>query len=231
MVNSTVFNVIDDSTAKETQLQKDKLLIRGNALILGADTTLDQDVGTTADVAFNTLTVATSITTPLLILNPSREAVFNVPLSSAKAAGAGVPTWATAIGPIYLWQFTPNADEYLYFQAQMPIDIDVTKPVVPYMHWYPSTTHVGGVVWTLDYALACIGDAFPVVETTDTITVTSPGVALKHVLSPFTPIDISGCCCGTMVVCRFGRLGTDGADLFTGDAVGLEFDFHYYTHA
>ena len=120
-----------------------------------------------------------------------------------------------------------DADESLHFVAQLPHSYKEGSDLEFHVHWSPSTTNTGNVVWELDYAAITIGGTLSSVSTlTDTIA--ADGTAFKHQVSDIDDI-VSGTGLGisTLLICRFTRLGDDGADTFTGVAFAYEVDFHF----
>ena len=96
----------------------------------------------------------------------------------------------------------------------------------PHVHWAPSTTHTGNVVWELEYSAAAINGTLPS-STTIEITDAADGTALKHQISSLPDVAGTGLTISSMIVCRLTRKGDDAADTFTGVAYALEFDFHF----
>ena len=65
------------------------------------------------------------------------------------------------------------------------------------------------------------------------ITVVDPadGTVLKHQKAKFSAISGSGKTISSMLIGRLTRLTSSGSDTFTGDAYGIELDFHHQVDA
>jgi hypothetical protein len=94
-------------------------------------------------------------------------------------------------------------------------------------HLYPENTNTGNVVIFVDYAFIKDGDVINAAAVTRlTKTVAMSGIAGKAHTISFAPStgDLEE---GTQIWFRFGRLGADGADTFTGKLAVRTFGFHY----
>lgn len=154
---------------------------------------------------------------------------LRVPAQNTKINPAqSEPAFEQWIDGVFAYHFeNDNADdESLHFVAQMPHRYLEGSDFIPHIHWSPDNTNTGNVVWEFEYTIANIDGTFPS-TTTDSITVAADGTADKHQVDAFATIDGTGLTISHMIVCRLTRLGTDAADTFTGNAVFLEFDFHY----
>ena len=138
------------------------------------------------------------------------------------------PNFENWIGGLYTYHFDNNNadDESIHFAAQMPHSYKEGSDVYPHLHWSPNTTATGDIVWELEYSVANIGSTFPD-TVTDTITASATGIDYFHNLDNFTTISDTSLTISHIYVCRLTRLGTDTGDTYTGDAVFLEFDFHF----
>lgn len=162
--------------------------------------------------------------TPLRLLQPAWDDL-RFPASGINPPGG--ENAATRSETTGLLEFAAAADNLLAFQVQLPHAWKQGSAVEPHVHWMPETTHVGNVVWKLEWKLVGINQTLPAEYSDDTITVAAGGVANVHKLSDFAAIDLTGQTVSTMLVCILSRLGADDADTFTGKAILLEIDFHY----
>ena len=139
------------------------------------------------------------------------------------------PAFENWIDGIFAYHFDAanNDDWSLHFSLQIPHDWAEGTRFRPHMHWAPTTTNTGDVIWELDYIVANVNGTFPASATTLTVTDTADGVADKHQIADFGFIDTSDLRISAVFLCRLTRLGDDVGDTFTGDAVGISVDFHY----
>lgn len=121
----------------------------------------------------------------------------------------------------------PGSTQSIAVIAQMPHSWKVGSTIAPHIHWEPTTTNVGNVVWQLEYKWTSINATEPGAWITDPITVASGGVAFKHLIAPFAHIDGEGQGLSSIISIKISRLGGNGADTYTGDALLKEFDIHY----
>jgi len=122
--------------------------------------------------------------------------------------------------------FSAGSDEIVHIIMQMPHSWLEGSEIRPHVHWAPTNTNTGSVVWQLEYQVVGIGDA---IGSWSTLSVTDPadGTDGKHQLASFSGISMTGHTLSTILLCRLSRLGTDGADTYNDDARLLEFDIHY----
>lgn len=148
----------------------------------------------------------------------------NTKLNPSKAE----PNFESFIGGTFVYKFDNNNadDESVHFVAQLPHAWKGETNLRPHLHWAPDTTNTGSVVWSFEYTVVRINGTFPA-TTTSEVTDPADGTANKHQIIGFDEIDGSDLSLSSMLVCRLTRLGTDGADTYTGNACFLEFDFHY----
>ncbi len=124
--------------------------------------------------------------------------------------------------------FDASAIEICAGVAQMPHNWKKGTAIHPHIHWTPTTTNVGDVLWQLDYQIAAINGTFSDSYTTLQVTNSTGGVNNKHFLCEFASINMSAFTgVSAMIMWKISRIANDGADTYTGDARLLEFDFHY----
>jgi hypothetical protein len=111
--------------------------------------------------------------------------------------------------------------------GQMPHSWKVGSDIHPHIHWEPITTNTGDVLWRLEYKWTNIGDTEPANFTTVDVLDAGDGTALKHQLASFTALSGAGKTLSSILSMKISRIGGDGTDTFTGDALLKEFDIHY----
>jgi hypothetical protein len=162
--------------------------------------------------------------TSFRLLQPAWDDL-RMPASGINPPGAASdPTLSTSTG---LWGFAAAATNTLALQVQLPHHWKEGSTLHPHVHWMPSTTNVGNVLWRLEYKKVPINGVLPAEYTPIDVLAASGGVADTHLISEFPEIAMTGQTLSTMLVCLLSRIGGDGTDTFTGVATLLEFDIHY----
>lgn len=121
--------------------------------------------------------------------------------------------------------FDPGKTEDIYFMVQLPHSYKEGSDIYPHIHWFPTTSGTGNVVWTLEYSWANVNGTFPALNTISTVTA-ADGIN-KHQIAALPTISGTGKTLSSMIVCHLYRKGTDSNDNYSADAGLLEFDFHY----
>ena len=123
--------------------------------------------------------------------------------------------------------FSPTITERVFVTAQMPHAWQEGTDIYPHVHWSPTNTNTGDVVWRLSYQIASVNGTFSGTWTTDDIIVAADGTAEKHQVDSFTAIKMTGHTQSCIIKWKIERIGGDGSDTYNADARLLEFDFHY----
>src|SRR5574343_412731 len=175
-----------------------------------------------------------------------REEVMETPLlpawddlriaASVTTAGVTATVWGTflATGPLRSLHFETRVDQEVSFEIQMPHDYLQGSDVYPHVHWCPTSTAAGNVLWGLEFSWANMNDAFPAPTTYLTTGNSAGTTAWTHILSRLTSsdgleyIDGTGKTLSSMISCRLYRNGSaTSVDTYGADAALLEFDLHY----
>lgn len=132
---------------------------------------------------------------------------------------------------VILKYFSPDAENELFFTAQMPHDWLEGSEIRPHVHWIPNADALPAerVRWGLEYTWSDIGDVFP--DTTllygNDNHLSEDPVKNKQYITPLGSIDATGKTLSSMLVCRIFRDASNVADTFSDFAGFLEVDFHY----
>lgn len=143
--------------------------------------------------------------------------------------GAAAPDWVTFKAsnieiPAFAGSITA---EEVHFEVQLPHRYQQGFDIYPHIHYTPTTTGSGTVIWQLDYSWANAWGDFP-----DPTTVRATGVIPSnsdwtHRITGFGALDGSNKLISSMLVCRLFRDPDDGDDDYAADAGFLEFDIHF----
>lgn len=156
---------------------------------------------------------------------------LRVPMTSTKLGGSKDPGFAQVRNTdssqgVFAHLFDKATEEELYFSVQLPHAWKEESDIEPHVHWMPTDTGTGSVVWGLEYVWANMDDAFG----NTTITTASDagaGTAYTHQYCSLGEIDGDGFSASSMILCRVYRDAGNAADTYDADAALLEIDFHY----
>ena len=160
--------------------------------------------------------------------NDLRWEDLKVPLSTAKAPASDFPNHTTFKNGINAYSFGASANEYLNFETQLPHGWLAGSEIQPHIHWAPSSTSTGSVVWALEYTIASINGTYGA-STIISGAFPGEGTAYKHQMSNFPVISLSGETMSCVMVGRLVRSGSHSLDTYVDGAFGLSFDIHYQT--
>lgn len=167
-----------------------------------------------------------------LVLDDTVYDDLRVPLTAVQTGGLSDPDWiqiqddGSGSTGVYTYHFDQNTEEEVFFIVQLPHSWKEGTNIIPHVHWCPTNTNTGSVVWALEYTWADVGDAF---GNTSTLTVTdaADGTTNKHQIADLGNIDGTGKTLSSMLICRLYRDAGNGSDTYNADAAALEIDFHY----
>jgi hypothetical protein len=156
------------------------------------------------------------------------------PVQSINPAGSAAPP--TVNNTNGLLEFPATGTTLIAFQIQMPHSWAEGTIIRPHVHWRKKTAAAGNVVWRFEYDFANVGALFSDVYTPVNASTVAPvsaddGSALRHLITPFGDLSMTGKTLSCMGHCRISRLGDDGADTYAGVAQLSEFDIHYQIDA
>ena len=157
---------------------------------------------------------------------------MRVPVTSTKRGGSKDPDFSKFLDDgdgsqgVFAEAFDAATEEELYFSAQLPHTYQEGSDIEVHIHWAPSDSGSGNVVWGLEYAWKSIDGTYgntTIIEAT----LSSGGIAKKHLLGELSAaISGTGQKISSMLVCRVFRKAADDADTYSSDAFLLEIDFH-----
>jgi hypothetical protein len=123
--------------------------------------------------------------------------------------------------------FSATATNTIAGLAQMPHAWAMGTAIYPHIHWMPSSTNVGNVLWRFEYKVVNYGAVMPGAYTSVDAVDAAGGTANKHSITAFGAVDMAGGTLSTCIAWKLSRIGGDVLDTFTGTAKLLEVDFHY----
>ena len=125
--------------------------------------------------------------------------------------------------------FTASATgtESVAIVAQIPHAWLEGSDIEPHVHWQPTTTGAGNVVWQLQYKWTNPHEADAGSFTTINILEPAGGTSLRHNIGSFGNISGTGKVISSLLTCIISRLGSDALDTYAATALLKEFDIHY----
>jgi len=125
------------------------------------------------------------------------------------------------------WLFADGSTELLFILGQLPHNYNEGSTLHPHIHWVQENS--GDVLWQLDFKWFNNGAEYPAdfttLQTVKKVFNYSSGSLSQ--ISAFQPITGEGMGISSMFAMKLSRIGGDAADTYTGDALMMEFDFHY----
>ncbi|NIQ10462.1 MAG: hypothetical protein GWO10_16320 [candidate division Zixibacteria bacterium] len=157
---------------------------------------------------------------------------LRVPVYQTKLGGTKDPDFVKVLDDgagsqgVFAYLFDKTTEEELYFAVQLPHAWKAGSSITPHVHWMPTDTDTGSVVWGIEYSWASINGTFGN-TTLVTKTDAADGTADKHQMAVFSAISGTGHTASSMIICRVYRKAADAADTYNADAALIEVDFHY----
>ncbi len=145
--------------------------------------------------------------------------------ASALKGALDPPTSAIVVGGIYGWRFDAAKAADLQGSFEIQHDYKEGTDIDFHVHWSPTTTNTGNIVWGIEYSIAVLGATFPA-TTTITKLIAAPGVVNRHILTDVAKISGTGLKIGTVAIFRVYRQN-GGTDTFTGNAFLHSLGVHY----
>ena len=159
-----------------------------------------------------------------------RELELSIYLTAAKAGGVKVPTWAKVTDDgagspgIYAWRFSSGTEEELFLTVHLGISYTAGTDVDMDIHWMPTTTNTGNVVWGIEYVWANVG-ANPGTTNTIEATAAAPGDTV-HVESHIAEMPGAGKQPQSIIAMRIYRKSADAADTYPDPIFANALDVH-----
>lgn len=115
---------------------------------------------------------------------------------------------------------------------QMPHRWKVGTAIYPHVHWAPTTTGLGDVLWQLEYYWLGFNEAASGAPTNIQAALTPAqgapmGTAWKHMINSFSPITPSTQNISSIMMFRLFRDPTASGDSYAASAALMAFDIHY----
>lgn len=140
--------------------------------------------------------------------------------------GATPPTYAAFLGGIYEPRFDAGTSNMVYGSFEIQHDYYEGSDMYFHVHWTPTTTNTGNIVWGVEWTIASNGVVFPGPTTSLGTPTAAPGVVSQHTIQNLFTIPGLGLKIGAVVAFRLFRQN-GGTDTFTGNAFLHSVGVHY----
>lgn len=140
--------------------------------------------------------------------------------------GITSPTWAACVGGIYAYRFDTGSAQEMHGNFEIQHDYKQGTNMDFHIHWSPTTTNTGNVVFGVEYCIRDIGGNFTATTTTTMTPTPAPGVVGQHVLTDIMQIPGGGLTIGAIILYRIYRQN-GGTDTFTGNVFLHSIGIHY----
>ncbi len=142
-----------------------------------------------------------------------------------KGSGGAEPADVSYKGGIVL-NFTNTATKTIYFIVQMSHGYYEGTDISLHLHYAPTNTNTGNIVWQATHSWANVNDVWPAPSTIN-LTRAAPGVTNQHTKASFSTLSGTEKTLSSVLICSLSRLGADGSDTFTGNAYVVTSDIHF----
>lgn len=158
---------------------------------------------------------------------------LKAPATSLSKGGVNDPDFGKVLDDgaastgVYTYLFDKTTEEELFLIVQFPHGWKVGSTIYPHVHWMPTDTDAGSVIWGMEYSWQDISGTFGN-TTTIYVSQAADGTAFKHQLASFSSISGSGISgISSVMLVRLFRYVSGLTDDYDNDAALLEFDIHY----
>ena len=134
------------------------------------------------------------------------------------------PTRNTSDGTL---EFSASATNVIAGVAQMPHAWLRGSTIRPHIHWQPTTTGSGNVLWKFEYDIASVNSNFAGTYTPMEQLDGADGIVNKHQILGFGDVTMTDKSESCIIKWLLSRVGGDASDTYAGAAKLLEFDIHY----
>lgn len=140
--------------------------------------------------------------------------------------GVNDPPFNNLISGVSTYLFDKSTMQELFFDFVVPPNYKEGSDINVVVHWVPTTTNPGDVVWGFDYAWVNPGSVFTTLTSINLIS-SSNSVSLEHIQSAFDPISGSGKQMASILKCRIFRNISSINDTYTNQAGLLYLELKY----
>lgn len=136
------------------------------------------------------------------------------------------PTYAAFLGGIFEPRFDAGVADEVHGSFEIPHGYKEGSGLYLHLHWSPTTTNTGNIVWGFEYTVSNVSGVFPSPLTVTNTPHAAPGVANTHVLTSIAILPGTGIHIGAIIAFRLYRQN-GGTDTFTGNAFLHSIGIHY----
>lgn len=152
---------------------------------------------------------------------------INLTIGSLRPGATGPGSWTITGTGIIIASFTGTAAaQSAHGSMEILHDYKEGSDITPHIHWCPTTTGAGNVVWQLEYSWINKDGAITT-STVISITTAATGVVGQEIRSNFPAIAGAGKTMGSRFVFRLFRDPAHASDTYGAEAGALDFGVHY----
>lgn len=126
---------------------------------------------------------------------------------------------------ILVYEFSPSQANELHGNVELLHDYKEGTNITPHIHWYPTNTNTGNVVWGLEYTIQ--GSTGTIVSGTGSVIVTASGTSWLQHRDDILEITGTNLKIGDQIHFRLFRDGANISDTYNDGAAIATFGFHY----
>lgn len=165
--------------------------------------------------------------TPVFIGDATNWNDINLGIGSLRAGASAPGTWTVPGTAIILASFNGSGPQQdAYGSLEILHDYKEGTDIVPHIHWCPTTTAAGNIVWQLEYAWTN-GGGTVTASTTITVTVATTLTVANEIRSNFPAISGAGKTMGSRFIFHLFRNAAHVDDTYTDPAGAFDFGVHY----
>jgi hypothetical protein len=136
------------------------------------------------------------------------------------------PVYAAFQGGIFGARFDAGVADEVYGSFEIPHDYKEGGDLYFHVHWSPTTTNTGNIVWGIEYTVGNMGAVFSTNDTKTGTPTAAPGTVGKHEIKNIYIIPGESIKIGAIIAFRLFRQN-GGTDTFTGNAFLHSVGIHY----
>jgi hypothetical protein len=140
--------------------------------------------------------------------------------------GSTPPAFAAFLGGIYTFRFDAGSADEVHGAVELQHDYREGSNLVFHVHWSPSTTNTGNIVWGVEYTVQNPNGVFAAPTTVAMTPAAASGTVARHQLNNIVTITGTGLKIGAILAFRLYRQN-GGTDTFTGNAFLHSVGIHY----
>ena len=162
----------------------------------------------------------------LWVAQPSQYQTLSTGSLNMFKAGVSDPALSSLVGNLKTYNFSNGSVQELFFDVVIPHNYAEGTDITAVIHFLPTTTNTGNVVFGIEYNWANISSVISASTSIENTSAVS-GIVNTHLLSTFSAISGTGFLINSVLNCRVYRDGTNVADTYLDPISLLSVDFKF----